>query len=462
MVSGIDTPTVQNTLVEASTAAALVNQSRQGAIVNSSQLVVGKQFQAEVVSALNDGTYIVKVADVAARMQLPNSPQVGDKLALTLISTSPRATFLLGSANPENPNETTATPTTTQATLGTVKQLIDDFAASNSSSAPVGAGNLYLQSGGRVGTVGSDETSNPRLINITTNPPDSTPTTFSSAGKLVNDLLQNSQQQATASVSKVPLIVTPQVSGDKLASALESNVSTSGVFYESHLLQWAEGKFGLSDLLKEPQASFTTPATNPNTTASANQTTSANPEAAANQTPTNNLANTATQAGLNTATGPERVTNNPAQALASNAHGAVASSASTEINLPKEAAGIIQQQLQTMEQKRFLWHGELWAGQPMDWEISQDKPAQHQSAAESTWNSSVRFEFAQLGTVSAQLQLTGKHLRVTINTNNASSSVMLQNAAPELTNALKGTGAELDSLLIRKKSDDAKDSGGSS
>ena len=110
MVSGIDTPTVQNTLVEASTAAALVNQSRQGAIVNSSQLVVGKQFQAEVVSALNDGTYIVKVADVAARMQLPNSPQVGDKLALTLISTSPRATFLLGSANPENPNETTATP----------------------------------------------------------------------------------------------------------------------------------------------------------------------------------------------------------------------------------------------------------------------------------------------------------------------------------------------------------------
>lgn len=196
MVSGVDSPPPQNPLIEASASVALINQAKQGAILATSTLVVGKQFQGEVLSTLADGTYIVKVADVAARMQLPNSPQVGTKLNLTLLSASPRATFLLGNVESE-----AGAPTTTTATLGSVKQLIDDFAQASGSKNTTASSGLYLQSGSNVSAV-SNADAQPRLITIATQLPDSSPATFSSAGKLINQLIQDTPQQNTATIGK--------------------------------------------------------------------------------------------------------------------------------------------------------------------------------------------------------------------------------------------------------------------
>jgi len=440
MVSGVDTPVAQSPLIEASTNVVLVNQARQGTIVNSSQLVVGKQFQAEVVASLTDGTYIVKVADVAARMQLPNSPEVGSKVSLTLLSTTPRATFLL---NPPGSEQSSGNGTTANAILGTtVKQLIDEFnqTAGGKAQNPVANGNpnpgtpsastpsngLTLQPGSAV-TATNNTNAEPRLINISTPETDSAPANLSSAGKLVNQLIQNTPQQASiVNVSKVPLVSTPQATVNTMMKALQGGVANSGVFYESHLLQWAEGTLPTAELMKEPQAKFPVPT--PETTTAQNN---------AQSTDTGKL--TLPQTVANSLLGAFSKTDNAASAV------------SPAITLPKEATPLIQQQLQTMEQQRFVWQGELWPGQPMEWEIAQNEKdqGQGQQSGEPTWQSAVRFELPQLGSVSAQLQLTGNHLRINITAKDKTTALMLQNHAPELSNALDAAGTQLDSLLVK-------------
>jgi len=435
MVSGVDTPSpAQNPLIEASTNVALINQARQGAILNSSALVVGKQFQAEVVATLTDGTYIVKVADVAARMQLPNSPEVGSKLSLTLLSTSPRATFLL---NPPTGGETAAAPTTTLATLGnSVKQLIDEFSQAATGKPATGptttsASGLYLQPGSNVAAT-TNTTAQPRLITISPGLPDSAPATLSSAGKLVNQLIQNTPQQSSiVNVSKVPLVTTPDVSVNTMMKGLQSGVATSGMFYESHVLQWAEGSLPATELMKEPQAKFPIPPPTSN-----NVPTPGNQPAASQVSAADLVKINTPQAG---------------SAAPASSTGTTAAASEPVITLPKGATPLIQQQLQTMEQQRFVWQGEVWPGQTMNWEIAQDTSQQSGRQQEPSWQSAVHFELPQLGSISAQLQLTGTHLKLNISTADATSALMLKNHVSDLASALDLAGTQLDAISIKAR-----------
>lgn len=330
MVSGVDFPINKPPLqVEATTAVAII-QAKQGTILNSTQLSIGKQYQAEVIAKLDDGSYLVNIADTTARMQLPNSQQVGSKLLLTLISTSPRATFLI-----------------------------------NEEIAPLA-------------------TQDPKIAQqLPTATTDSAPAVLSQAGKLIGHLLEEMPEQNVVRTTKTPLLDSPNHPPESVARALQNGVSTSGIFYESHLLQWAEGKLDITQLMKEPQANF-----------------------------------------------PSDV---PQTAL-------------------KEATTILQQQLQTMEQQRFVWHGELWSGQRLEWEVSRDNSKQQEGAEQNTWQSAVRFELPALGAVSAQLQLTGNRLNLRINTEDTATTERLQRHADELISALLGTGTKLDTLSIKTKS----------
>ncbi|MFZ3285918.1 MAG: flagellar hook-length control protein FliK, partial [Telluria sp.] len=67
--------------------------ARQEAFQRSLAGLFGKALQGEILSKLTDGSYIVKVAGAAARMQLPAGTQVGGQVPLTLVALSPRPTF---------------------------------------------------------------------------------------------------------------------------------------------------------------------------------------------------------------------------------------------------------------------------------------------------------------------------------------------------------------------------------
>ncbi|SNS61671.1 hook-length control protein FliK [Noviherbaspirillum humi] len=59
------------------------------------QLSVGQAYQASVLAKLQDGTFLVRVADAQARMALPAGTSAGDSIVMTFAGKEPIPTFLL-------------------------------------------------------------------------------------------------------------------------------------------------------------------------------------------------------------------------------------------------------------------------------------------------------------------------------------------------------------------------------
>jgi hypothetical protein len=100
--------------IEAPAPAAASGDAREEIYHRLSRIALGKQLQADVISLLDDGTFLVKVADTPARMALPTGTRVGDKIPMTLVAREPRPTFLL------TPQESS-----TPASLSPAGRLID-------------------------------------------------------------------------------------------------------------------------------------------------------------------------------------------------------------------------------------------------------------------------------------------------------------------------------------------------
>lgn len=72
-----------------------IGEAKQEAFQRTMQSHLGQRLPAEVLSQLDDGTFLVKIAGSAVQMALPQNTRPGDKLQLTLMSLAPKATFLL-------------------------------------------------------------------------------------------------------------------------------------------------------------------------------------------------------------------------------------------------------------------------------------------------------------------------------------------------------------------------------
>src|SRR5690606_39237858 len=83
-------------LIEAIAPATAAGDGRQEAFDRLNQMALGKEFQAQVLSRLANGSYLIKVDDALANVKLPPGTKAGDTLELTLLATQPRPTFLLG------------------------------------------------------------------------------------------------------------------------------------------------------------------------------------------------------------------------------------------------------------------------------------------------------------------------------------------------------------------------------
>jgi hypothetical protein len=79
--------------VEAATAGRFGGRCQAGSFCRLAQIAIGQQMSGRILSNFNDGTFLVRIANTAARMVLPNTAKVGDTLTLTLVSKDPRPTF---------------------------------------------------------------------------------------------------------------------------------------------------------------------------------------------------------------------------------------------------------------------------------------------------------------------------------------------------------------------------------
>jgi len=370
--------------VDAPTAIVSVADAKQEAFSRLAQIANGQQLQAKVLSTYNDGSYLVRIANTAARMVLPTSTRTGDTLQLTMVGKDPRPTFLLTEST-RGEDEESAEVSLSTAGRAMEKDMKSLKAAQQGLTNVVTRDNQLEE--------GDAKNAAPNQL-----APESTKTSLSSAGKLVDALLHASEESDLPSAIKPgsPLVTNPTNNAPQLAAALRDSVNLSGAFYESHVAEWAEGKRPMTELLKEPQAQ-----------------------------------------------------------LSQQTHTGVSSLLNTTDPANTQLGQLINLQLNTLEQQRIIWHGEVWPGQQMEWEINRDSSDQQQQSAQEdefapSWHSVVRFNFEHLGSVSASIRLIGQQIHMQVRTDNDVTAAALRANGSMLSDAMEAAGSSLDSLIVKR------------
>ena len=250
------------------------------------------------------------------------------------------------------------------------------------------------------------------------------PTTLSATARLIDTLLQ--QSNGSSLVGKLPLVSGPGVAPEQVAAALQKTLSNSGLFYESHVQQWASGTRPIADLLREPQNLNPSPS-----------------KGAADVAPANHLLALTSQIGADGAHMSGLLSDSPA--------------GRTEPALHPETARLVNLQLNTLEQPRVQWQGEVWPGKKIEWEVSRQSGETHDSASQPgatsddgrSWQSVVRFDLPTLGRVAATITLIGDHVQVQVRTAKPASAVALRQHVKRFADATGAAGLKLDSLSVK-------------
>lgn len=227
---------------------------------------------------------------------------------------------------------------------------------------------------------------------------------------LVAALTAEDEAAPAAAKDIKPLIPGVPVDPKSLAGALREHVARSGMFYESHLEHWAEGRLPLERIRQEPQGRLA-PAVPPGDEPSRAQTL----QAADAGEPVSPLA-----AG-------DKV--RPQDAV----HPAA---------LPQ-----VRAQLEALQTGQIAWQGQVWPGQDLQIAIEEDGYA-HAQDAERVWTSRLRLELPRLGNVEAVLQLSGQHLRVRLSADQPASVEALEQARGRLAEQLNGARFQLVELDV--------------
>jgi hypothetical protein len=263
----------------------------------------------------------------------------------------------------------------------------------------------------------------------------------------------------------------PQQAAQRLADALVR----SGLFYESQLSAWAQGRQSLEALLAQPQGRLSALLQQGQPAAPALQTPQT-PAPAAAQTPAPSAPQGATPAAApavqnalhspspplspaaaQTAQTPRLEMPALPQHRAIAAYGAVQSAPQTASDaaqllsrLPAELHGIVQQQLQALMHGQVVWEGMLWPGQTLRWSLRPDPDggAAHGAArAPRSWTTQLALDLPQLGAVRAWLRLSGNRIDLQLQ-RDAQAQQRIDPALPQLYAALRQAGLEVGAVHL--------------
>lgn len=245
---------------------------------------------------------------------------------------------------------------------------------------------------------------------------------LSPAGRAISTVLTDMPAEAGPVRGRAALWPSmPQSPAGPLARALANTVSTSGVFYESHLLAFDRGLMTRSQLQQEPQAAWAAPGAK---------------AAAPAASPHALLAPPATEA------------NSPAPAPA-----APAQSAAAGVIHP-QAVTLVHQQLDLLASGAFRWSGEAWPGVPMDWSIQEEPPDRHPDPLEpespARWATTLSLMLPRLGAIDVRLVLAGTSVKAKLEAGVAVVA-RLRAEAGELEQRLSSAGFTLPDLAIASR-----------
>jgi len=278
----------------------------------ATQFVKGQEYTAQVMSKVDDKTYLVKVDNALLKMDLGNAAHAGQTMLLRYMQDSPIPTFLLA------PNHQKTADNTTQ---------------------------------------------------------------LSPAATLLGQYLKEAESTGLSSRIQAANVVTHSPTNPQIvAQDLKQAITSSGLFYESHLNEVVHGQRQLASVMQEPQ----------------------------NQVGTH-------------------------------------------------ISQLMAQQLATMENQRIAWHGEVWPGQAMDWDVHiQDQPPSERGQQElqddgiRPVSSEITMHLPNLGKVTAKLNIADGRMSIQIFAEQMPTLQILKTEAKTLTQAMTDNGLQLDVLTVQR------------
>jgi len=250
-------------------------------------------------------------------------------------------------------------------------------------------------------------------------------TTLSQTGKLIGDLLgdvDNPGKRAAPAMlnGNQPLVNNFPTSAADLAPILKDALGKSGVFYEAHQARWVAGQLPTNELLNEPQGRYS-------------QLHDTAQGALSDGKPTAN------QAGVSALREPP----SDQAALAARTQPG---------SIPAELTSLVQQQLDALATQNFAWHGQIWPGQQMFWEIDDKQDGNRNKDGEATaqWQTRLKLNLPQLGDIEATLRLRpGNEVDISISAGSDSSEQKLNIATTQLKEQFEAAGLSLTQLTVK-------------
>jgi hypothetical protein len=260
----------------------------------------------------------------------------------------------------------------------------------------------------------------------------------------------------------------PPLPASVLATALAKTVGESGLFYESHLAQWIAGQRSAASLGNEPQAradarSMALPLDfaqhaapdesalddPPDLHASAHTVAlPQNPQQAAalaasvRDAPPSALSNSQSGNGTGAPGGQSAQPGQHESAL----------QASIAAGIHPATLNVVRQQLDVLANQQFRWQGEAWPGTRFEWEIAREprdpRAAADDAADERAWRTRIALSLPALGTVDAELVLTGEKLVARIKAGDAGAARLAADGEA-FARQLQAAGIALASLSVR-------------
>jgi len=293
-----------------------------------------------------------------------------------------------------------------------------------------------------------------------------------------------------------------------LASALLQQVSDSGLFYESHLAQFAAGTRSLAQMQREPQAGLSRqPADGTGAEAAQGTTPQQQPQRAAQQIQLLPVAAAQAQAAAMPApaaasslvaaapvdmqqipdaagadasqpmpgphdavasrqqhpqpVGAHATAYAAASTLAGSADAApVAERAPAAVTAPDvaatavvhpQAAPLVHQQLDLLASAMFRWSGEAWPGVPMEWTVQEEgggAPEENEVQPAPQWSTALSLDLPRLGHVELRMKLSGTSLRAHLAAPQREALTQLRVHRSGLSQRLAAAGFELRALQL--------------
>ncbi|OAJ64292.1 flagellar hook-length control protein FliK [Paraburkholderia ginsengiterrae] len=308
----------------------------------------------------------------------------------------------------------------------------------------------------------------------------------SSASTAATASTNNPNATTTASTAATANIAAAQVPVASLAAALEQTVSDSGLFYEAHLAQWLAGQRSPADLAGEAQNKLVAAAAQlPLDWANdAGEALPANPSS--RQGMASNGPQPGPQSGAPDANAAARAAPSIQTAQAARfVAGEVLASSLSDLNgqsahaslhnaatLPGDGGGsqssqsmaaavhpatvpLVRQQLDLLATGQFRWTGEAWPGAKLDWTVEQDGDEWDRSGGgaasedDHPWRTRLTLSLPTLGTVDAELTLTGTRLIARVQAS-PGGAARLAVQGESFRQRLAAAGIELTGLTIRE------------